>query len=126
MKNKKGFTLVELLAVIVILAIIIGIGITASMTISNKSRDKMYETKIEMIEKAATLYVQDKPSVLNENGGLVTVKKLLDKGYLKKDNEDGTVRNPVDNKSLNNCSLKVTRKNNRYVAEIIDTNECKW
>ncbi len=45
MKNKKGFTLVELLAVIVILALIMGIAVVGITTVINKAKnDTKYES----------------------------------------------------------------------------------
>lgn len=42
--NNKGFTLVELLAVIIILAIVVGITIPAILTTTNKSKQKAFQT----------------------------------------------------------------------------------
>jgi len=56
MKNQKGFTLVELLAVIVLLALIAGIAIPSALTISKKVKEKTYSTKIDLIESAADNY----------------------------------------------------------------------
>lgn len=52
MKN-KGFTLVELLAVIVILGLILAIAIPSSFKLSKNVKTKAYKTKIEQIEKGA-------------------------------------------------------------------------
>ena len=41
MKNKKGFTLVELLAVIVILGLVAVIAVPASMTVSDGIKKNM-------------------------------------------------------------------------------------
>jgi len=42
--NRKGFTLVELLAVIIILAIVVGITIPAVLTTTNNARKKAFDT----------------------------------------------------------------------------------
>jgi len=41
--NRKGFTLVELLAVIIILAIVVGITIPAVLTTTNKAKEKAFQ-----------------------------------------------------------------------------------
>ncbi len=42
--NRKGFTLVELLAVIIILAIVVGITIPAVLTTTQKAKEKAFQT----------------------------------------------------------------------------------
>lgn len=53
MKNKKnnrqGFTLVELLAVIIILAIVVGITIPAVLTTTNKTKQKAFDTAAKSV-----------------------------------------------------------------------------
>ena len=107
MKNNKGFTLVELMAVIVVLAIIIAIAVPSAITISHKIKIKMYNTKVDMILSSAKIYGQDNPDKVGaddkcSNGGKVLVSTLVSKGYIKKDDtKNGSVLNPVDNSSLN-------------------------
>ena len=48
--NNKGFTLVELLTVIVIIGLLIAISIPATSKIMKASKEKAYNTKIEFIE----------------------------------------------------------------------------
>ena len=49
LKKKKGFTLVELLAVIVILAIILAIAVPGISGIINNSRRSAFEADVKMI-----------------------------------------------------------------------------
>lgn len=58
--NRKGFTLVELLAVIVILAIVVGITLVTVLPTLQKSRDKAFQltadTAAEYYQKQYDLY----------------------------------------------------------------------
>ena len=121
MNNKKGFTLVELLAVISVLAIIISIAVPASIAISNRSKRKMHNTKVEMIEKAAALYAQDNPGdVSNEVSDNCEIKvgSLIDKGYLKKDDKTKGIVDPETGESMNDYCIDLKKENNRYTAEM--------
>lgn len=51
LKNKKGFTLVELLAVIVILAIILAIAVPSITSVTNNARKDSLSASIKLIIK---------------------------------------------------------------------------
>ena len=51
--NKKGYTIVELLAVIVVLAILSGIGVISVNNFINSSKEKSLKLQYESIEAAA-------------------------------------------------------------------------
>lgn len=78
MKNKKGFTLVELLAVIVILALIMSIAIISIGGVLNSARQStMKETAVSIING-----VRQQIIVANElkEGDYVFTKSLVEKG----------------------------------------------
>ena len=78
MKNKKGFTLVELLAVIVILALIMSIAIISIGGVLNSARQStMKETAVSIING-----VRQQIIVANElkTGDYVFTKALVEKG----------------------------------------------
>ena len=104
MKNKKGFTIVELLSVIVILGIIITIGIFSVSSIRKTILDKQYKNVKAEIELAAEKYYADTES--NE----VYVETLISEGYLKADNKSMIITDPRDGTSLN-CFLVTIDEN---------------
>lgn len=57
--NKKGFTLVELLSVIVLLGLIMGIASYGVIRAGKKAKERTLLTKVKNIEKAAIVYGQD-------------------------------------------------------------------
>ena len=59
MKSKRGFTLIETIAVVVVLALIIVLVVPVINSSSSSTKKKAYETKVAMIENAAVLYGQD-------------------------------------------------------------------
>ena len=57
--NNKGFTLVELLAVLVILIAIMGIAIPTISSSLERTKDKQNKARYKIIESAAEQYVTD-------------------------------------------------------------------
>ena len=55
--NKKGFTLVELLAVIVILALLAIVSSTVVFKLIDDSRKDLYNDQIELIEKCGMIII---------------------------------------------------------------------
>lgn len=88
--NKKGFTLAELLGVIVVLSIIVSIAGLSVISVMNKAKNKTFAEMTDNLKDAAkTCYLDnldnlDKESVAKNCG---TVKKLKDNGYFE-DNKD--------------------------------------
>ena len=78
--NKEdGFTLVELLGVIVILGIILAIAVPALGNIISKARDNTANAEQELVIDAAQLYFVDQEATVNS----VTVQVLEDNGFLQ-------------------------------------------
>lgn len=57
--NKKGFTLVELIAVVAVIALIIILVTPNILKSADRSRMKAFESKVTVLEAAAAVYGQD-------------------------------------------------------------------
>ena len=84
-KDEEGMTLVELLAVIVILSIVAGIGGVAIAGVIQRSREDGRVADVQMLYEAATL-AEASDSFISKGGGgkvgdAVTAKKLNAAGY---------------------------------------------
>lgn len=98
-KKEEGFTLVELLAVIVILGIILAIAIPAVGNVISKAQDSADEREVELIISAARVYFTTNAIA----AGDVSVADLYAGGFLETaqdpdDLQQGTVTkgdNPV-------------------------------
>lgn len=135
--NKKGFTLVELLAVIVIIGLIATIGVTSYSAIKKKIEIKMQETKMQLIIEAAKAYGEDhKNEIANKDAISVcnsTIRELGTARYgvnevLIAENyyEDEELKNSCKGKSTsedpnNTCAVRIkyNRTTNRIEACII-------
>jgi type IV pilus assembly protein PilA len=104
--NKKGFTLVELLAVIVILAIILVIAIPNVIKIIDKAKLDAYNKNKDLIERAAKTYLTSNASLLPQNIGDYTIIKLND---LITNNYINNIKDPKNNTNcdVNNSLVKV-------------------
>ena len=116
MKNKKGFTLVELLAVIIILGILSGIGIVAVGKIINNSKKQYYKTLKSTIKNAAASYFADHRALLptekNESNS-VTVDDLIYFKYLK-DNIQNTSKEDCNKEESKVVVTRLSLDNYKY------------
>ena len=76
--NKKGFTLAELLGVIVVLSIIITMATISVVSIINRSKNRINSENEKTLKEAAKMYVQDK----NIDDVDVNASVLIDEGLL--------------------------------------------
>ena len=116
---KRGFTLVELLAVIIALGIIVGIAVPGITKIMEKSKIKAFEASVKGYIKAADMDNSDRGGLKNYYSiadGIVTEEKTNENIDVQTGtSENGSIE--IDNKGKVNGSIY----NNRYCAKIIDS-----
>lgn len=107
-KNNRGFTLVELMAVIIILGIIAVIAYPLVTGTISKSKKKLSTEQINVIYDAANMYaVKNGP----DECGCVTIDNLQKSGYLEK----GKVVDPATGGALSGAvRIKWDTENNQY------------
>ena len=124
--NNKGFTLVELLAVLVILITILTIAIPGITSSVERNKENMLNKKIDIIETSMEAYVdlyknKIKYTKFKVGECSIDIKKLIDSGILK----DSDMLDSDGNKIKGYIYYDVDNKKNKYTNEIVgeDCNE---
>ena len=100
--NKKGYTLIEIIAVMVIIALITTIVILNFDTSIGKTNTKKEEAFVTDLEKAACVYIDLKENAIykstcfSSNTCSVTVGQLITSGMLSADLTDPTTNEAVN------------------------------
>ena len=111
--NKKGFTIVELLVTITLLAIISTIAAISITSFINKNKENNYEILKNTILEASKEYVAD-----NRYGDIepsITAQYLLDNHYITSGLTDPKTGKNID---LNSVIITITYQNKNYTYEI--------
>jgi len=107
--NKKGFTLTEILAVIVLMAVISLIAYSATNVVQKSINDRMYKSTLNLIKDGAKNYGEDRQAKLDANGVEVSVWDLIKNNYI-----------PLKKVTYNDKMNLDTASKNRYC----NNNEC--
>lgn len=105
--DNKGFTLVELLAVLIILIAIMSIAIPSISSSLERSKDKQNEARKKVLESAAELYVTDHKNTIAD-GDCISLETLTNGNYI---DEDATL--DADGNLFTGC-IKYTKNDNKY------------
>ena len=151
--NRKGFTLVEMLAVVVILGILMAIMVPSVNSLLQKNKEDSYESLKNNIINATQLYfsdyryevvvdtngdcdannqrnvltIQDNGLTIQDNGlsnSKLAINILTDLDYIK-----GSIKNPKDNTSLDAEHSYVTVTYNCSKKDFvysIEDDDLKW
>ncbi len=87
---KKGFTLTELLAVIVVLGLLAVILIPTISNFVNDSKDTLKKQQITTVINGAKKYAVENTDILPEAGNVVkvSVDKLIEEGVIESSSDD--------------------------------------
>lgn len=118
--NKRGITLIELIAVLAIMALIATILLPNINKIIRGSKNTNRDIQISNIKKAAEAYVvdhigEDVQFTDENNTSDITFKQLLDGGYLSSEPKDPNNGNSYN---LELSKVQVTKEGNSYKYEI--------
>ena len=147
MKN-KGFTLVELLAVLVLISLVMVIAIPGIFKMRDRMNEKALNAKIESIESAAIMHVQNNSNKYKSYFGectnnkckykfVINIKDLIKSGDLKKETKDEetieenscSIYNPKDKTMCMDCldiniTLDATYKTATASLDLNSPNVC--
>lgn len=89
MKKKNGFTLIELIGIIVILGVLVAIGVPSLLKTLNNNKNKEYETFEKNLFLATESYIQNHQdsfdSLAEANGSaIVSIDALINSGLIKR------------------------------------------
>ena len=138
MKNKKGFTLIEMITVLVLISLIALITITSVTKLLNSSKDKLYENQMEQIESAARLWGADNMLILPNDSTsnvvceyknidscpedykklIIDLKLLQDSGYIGQD-----IKNPKTNKPITNVTIEIEKTGKKLTYKVVSSEE---
>ena len=115
LQSKSGFTLVELIVVIVIMGILTAALVPTVTGYVGDAKTKVSESNLRMIEQAALLYLTDWDIAGDEEDALddVTVGMLVENGYLS----------GVDEGLQDKVIIYTAKENGRYEITIADSED---
>lgn len=134
--NRKGFTLVELLATLVVLAIVASIAGFSIVNIMRSAKEKNYALLVSNVKEAAETYYQeckymsDKITcrAADDGGYNISLNELITYGFLSGNgtgNNKNTLKNPKDDIDIGGCSINVKVVDNMVVVTAVNpTGSC--
>lgn len=115
---KRGFTLVELLGIIVVLGIIATIVTPIIQNTLSENKDTVYNSLVEQIKGTAKDYLSVNSEILPTEENDYSIVKI---GDIKKEGLiQISIKNPkTDNIISNESYVKVAKKGNNYIYDVV-------
>ena len=123
MKNKKGFTLVELIAVIVIIGVLVLITLPTIERITKENNNKVYQQQLDNIILSLKSWASDNRFFLPEEENEIltmTLENLKSEGYI-----EYQTKNPLTGKCFDNNMLLIIKKTKKSYTYSIDLDTVK-
>lgn len=117
--NEKAFTLIEIMAVISILAIVCLTLVPNFAPIVQKNKDKIYQSQVSEIERATEGYVAENVSELLTDEVTIlqfTLEELRTLNVIPKKN----IKNPKTEEVMNGCVTVSVDSNNQFKAKYVE------
>ena len=102
MKN-KGFTLIELIAIVSLLALILSLSFPYFLNIAKRNEDNKYKSVVDDLCMAGKTYIQAENIEAVNSTMTISIRDLIDYGIVKPN-----ISNPETGASLKNKSLIYT------------------
>ncbi len=119
--NKKGFTLMELMGVLIILSLLMLLVFPRLINLIKSSNDTKDDITKNLIYLATENYIKERKNKyisINDRKYCITLKELVDNTDLTENLKLGDEDNIVDTKSI-----QVTYQN-KFLYDIVDTEDC--
>lgn|SRR5690606_13303873 len=113
LKNEKGLTLVELLAVVVILGIISAIAIPSIGGLINNSKKDAHIANAQQMVNSAKLMVTSQDIEFADGKATVLLSDLISKGYIEE------MKNPSEGTYSGNSSVTITKNGNSHSYSVL-------
>lgn len=119
--NKKGFTLIELVGVIIIISILSLLFFPSLINQFKKTSDNMDETTKKIIIDSAKIYVDNNESNFDKSKTYcITISTLIDNEYLEDNfteyNKDYIIKNKV---------VQAIGNGDKFIYSIVSENNCE-
>lgn len=119
MKNKKGFTLVELTLAIVLLLLLALLVVPNLLDMGDSTKEKMYDAKIDLALNGAYKYGVDNLDKLSSDCTDVSIGALINMEYISGDDTSGyNMIDPISGESMNNTIICVYYEKNEVRARL--------